>query len=365
MTTSAIKFENLPQSTETVFVFRIGNLGDSLVALPAVQKIKKLNIKSKLVLITEQYPSEKVVNSWSIFSLTKIFDGVIFYEKKLGSIIRLIWLLRKKKNARLYYLAPDRGIKSLQRDKFFFKTICGIKKSHGFSTVVEAESKRDSEGNLSRQEQEYFQLLKSVTDSIPIEIPDRPYIHPSKEDFLKAKEFMGNCDKVPMSIALGPGSKMLAKQWPVERFSKFISRILISHPELYIFIFGASEDHIQSDFICANNQSERVISLVGKTTIGESAAALSLCSLYVGNDTGIMHLASTMGLPCVGIFASRANPGRWEPFGDENIIIRKELPCSGCDLQICLDQANKCLTDITVDEVFSATNLMIASLKNN
>ena len=64
----------------SVFVFRIGQLGDSLVALPAIQKIKELNHGFNIVLITDQADNENYVNSWAVFELTKVFSEKIPYN---------------------------------------------------------------------------------------------------------------------------------------------------------------------------------------------------------------------------------------------------------------------------------------------
>jgi heptosyltransferase III len=338
---------------KTIFVFRIGNLGDSLVALPSVRKIQQLNPDAKIVLITEQAPNS-YVSTWSVFKLTGVFHDVVFYKKELLDIIRVIGSIRKEKNPSLYYLAPHRSIEAVRRDKFFFEKICGIKEIKGFDFLVEPEAIKNSAGKMMRQEKESLQLLKSINDGVTSELPPRPYIQPSKKDFAKVYSLVPNFSNSVFRIALTPGSKMLSKKWPIQRYSDFVNRVLQSDFAVEIIIFGAVEEEYEANFILTNSLSKRVISLVGKTSIGESAAALTLCSVYVGNDTGTMHLASSMGLPCLGIFASRANPGRWEPFGNENTILRKELPCSGCNLETCANHANKCLTEITVDNVFQA-----------
>jgi heptosyltransferase III len=72
-----------------------------------------------------------------------------------------------------------------------------------------------------------------------------------------------------------------------------------------------------------------------------------------------MHLAAMAGLPCVGLFSARDYPGLWEPYGEGHTILRKEISCAGCMLEICAEKANACLKLITVDEVMSATTELL------
>ena len=345
---------DLADSNETVFVFRIGNLGDTLVALPAIKKIKELHSKANMVLISERPPEQHFVSTWSVLEHTGLFHEAILYRKRLIEILSLLWRFRNSRKACLYYLAPHRPKKALERDRLFFEKLGGIRDIYGFDSVVAAEAIRDSNGDLSFQEKESIQLLRTVVPHNVAEMPKRPYLHPSASHFKKAKVLMRSISRIGPTVALAPGSKMAAKKWPLERYSQFVGRVLKDDPEVSIVIIGGPEDKEEGDRICSQNDSNRVISLAGKTNIIESAAALSLCDIYVGNDTGTMHLASAMGVPCVAIFSSRGNPGRWEPFGDANIIVRKELPCSGCLLNICEEQAMRCLIEISVEEVFSS-----------
>jgi heptosyltransferase III len=316
------------------------------------------------VLVTDQTDNKNHVNSWAVFKLTKLFSEVVFYKRTLLAIMKLILRLRREPKAKLYYLMPDRPVILRQRDKIFFEKICGIKCIIGFDSVVDRESIKDKYGKLTRQQPEFKQLFRSILPSSSLsklEILPRPYLYPSEKDLNKIKKIMKLDTQECLTIALGPGSKMLGKKWPVERYSELVSHILKTSSNCRVAIFGAPNEQPESDYICDSNQSDRLISLVGSTNIIESAAALSLCAFYVGNDTGTMHLAAAMGLPCIGIFSSRANPGRWEPFGAQNIILRKDSDHAGCELlscHLCLEGLKK----ISLGEVIDATTKMKKSL---
>ena len=84
-----------------------------------------------------------------------------------------------------------------------------------------------------------------------------------------------------------------------------------------------------------------------------AAVALRGCALYLGNDTGTMHLAASAGAPCVAVFSARDWPGAWYPYGVPQRIFRTAPECEGCYLEVCVDRGNACLIAISVEEVLA------------
>jgi len=185
------------------------------------------------------------------------------------------------------------------------------------------------------------------------EPPPPPYLTPPPAAEKKARQLL---EPVAgrMLVALGPGSKMPAKKWFLDRYLAVARRIVDRSPEAVLVVFGGREDREEGDRIVQAVGADRALNLAGATDIIESAAALAHCKFYVGNDTGTMHLAAVMGLPCVGVFTSRENRDVWAPWGNSHTILRRELPCSGCMLETCEVERMRCLDLISVDDVWDA-----------
>jgi ADP-heptose:LPS heptosyltransferase len=83
--------------------------------------------------------------------------------------------------------------------------------------------------------------------------------------------------------------------------------------------------------------------------------------MFVGHDSGPMHLAAAVGIPLVAIYSARALPRMWYPRGHKYQIIRHKTDCEDCKLEICIEQKKKCILSITVDEVMQAVT---TSIKN-
>jgi len=77
-------------------------------------------------------------------------------------------------------------------------------------------------------------------------------------------------------------------------------------------------------------------------------------SVYLGHDSGPIHLAAAAGVPCVGIYSARNPAGTWFPYGNRHRVILHDVPCAGCKLSECTVYAKRCITSITVAEVLAA-----------
>ena len=94
-----------------------------------------------------------------------------------------------------------------------------------------------------------------------------------------------------------------------------------------------------------------VMNLCGRLTPRESAACFAEARLFLGHDSGPMHLAAAVGTRCVAIFAARNIPRVWFPYGRGHRVVYHEVSCMGCGLETCSVERKRCLTSISVEEV--------------
>ena len=80
---------------------------------------------------------------------------------------------------------------------------------------------------------------------------------------------------------------------------------------------------------------DQKVNLCGALTPRKSAATLGKTAVFIGHDGGPMHLAATVGIPCVAIFSARNKPGKWFPFGSGHPVIFHKTECNGCGLEAC------------------------------
>ncbi len=160
-------------------------------------------------------------------------------------------------------------------------------------------------------------------------------------------------------IAIGAGAAFgSAKCWPPSRFAA-AANALQSQTDADVILFGAADEADVSAAIAAEMQRPPV-NLTGKTTICDLPALLSQCHIFVGNDSGAMHVAAAVGLPTVAIF------GPTDPFGTAPVtprctIVREKPYCSPCFLRRCpID--HRCMTQISSGEVVAAVSSWLSSI---
>jgi heptosyltransferase-2 len=162
--------------------------------------------------------------------------------------------------------------------------------------------------------------------------------------------------------AIAPGASYgAAKCWPPERFAALADR-LISECGADVILFGTPSEkemaaRIRSAMKC------NPISLVGQTSMRDLAAFFSACSIFIGNDSGAMHVAAAAGVPVIGIFGP-TDPEGTAPLTPRFTLIRESVSCSPCFLRSC-PVDHRCMTRISVDAVFSAAQQIQNSLTNS
>lgn len=136
----------------------------------------------------------------------------------------------------------------------------------------------------------------------------------------EAKSYLNN-SKGPF-IVIGPTANWAAKVWPSEYFAILIKKIL-THKKLLgstvIIVGGPGEEEVGTELI---NQLEgiKLINLIGKPIL-PTAAIFSLSKLFIGNDSGLMHLAAATGIPTLGLFGPTDN-NLYSPSGKNAMYIR-------------------------------------------
>ena len=160
-----------------------------------------------------------------------------------------------------------------------------------------------------------------------------------------------------LRVAIGAGASYgSAKCWFPERFAEVANR-LRAESDAEIILFGTAGETAVSNAIVAH-MKRKPIDLTGKTAIAELPALLSRCQLFIGNDSGAMHVASAVGLPVVAIF------GPTDPFGTAPVtpkctIVQDKPYCSPCFLRRCPTD-HRCMTRVSSESVTAAARPWLA-----
>jgi heptosyltransferase-2 len=207
----------------------------------------------------------------------------------------------------------------------------------------------------------YLELLRRSgwLDSIP----DEPFIklHVNEASRTRAADQLASAGvrRHAICIAIGAGASYgSAKCWPPSRFAELANQ-LQAQWDADVILFGAAGETDVSSAI-ASEMKRAPIDLTGKTNVADLPALLSQCHIFIGNDSGAMHVAAAVGLPAVAIFGP-TDPFGTAPVTPRHTIVRQQPYCSPCFLRRCpID--HRCMTRITAGEVEAAVDPWLASI---
>ncbi|HET6387006.1 MAG TPA: lipopolysaccharide heptosyltransferase II [Armatimonadota bacterium] len=157
-------------------------------------------------------------------------------------------------------------------------------------------------------------------------------------------------------VALNPGARWDTKRWSIEGFAAVADQLMDEHGA-EVVIIGGPGDRPLADAIAAKMRSNP-LSIAGQTSLKTLAAVFERSAIYLGGDTGPMHIAAAMGTPVLAIFGP-TDPEKTGPVGAPYRIIRHEVPCGPCRLHEC--GHHTCMRRVTPEEVTAAALELIRS----
>lgn len=347
-----------------VLVYRCGTLGDTLVALPAMRAVRGAFPDARLTLMTAN-DGGGVPWTDDVLRDVDLFDAVLTYRRTMlqsaRGVLALAARVRRARPDLVVHLGSDRnGALRVWRDRAFF-LLAGVRRFVAAATPGKVTALGRLRRDVGPQPFEVQRLLAALTargigdGRVRFDLPDRV------EDTARADAVLGEAgrDRRPL-VALCPGSKQPSKRWPTERWTAIAGRLVAECGATVVVVGGADEAAIGRTMARAL-PAGRVLVAAGRTTVLESAALLRRCALYVGNDTGAMHLAAAVGTRCVAVFAAREPARSWHPWGEGHVVLRRDdVPCAPCYRAECTTAGLVCLTAIGVDEVWAACDAALA-----
>ncbi|MFA5177622.1 MAG: glycosyltransferase family 9 protein, partial [Candidatus Omnitrophota bacterium] len=163
-------------------------------------------------------------------------------------------------------------------------------------------------------------------------------------------------DETDKLLAIHPAASCPSKVWPAERFAQATDNLAQSYGFKVLIVAGPKD--LQAAEAVAEHMRSSVINLAGKTSVSQLASLLKRCVLFISNDSGPVHIASSLGTPVIAIFGRNQaglSPRRWGPLGLKDRVLHKETGCIECLAHNCQKQF-ACLKAITVEDVVSTAD---------
>jgi ADP-heptose:LPS heptosyltransferase len=337
-------------------------MGDTIVALPCFHLIARSFPHAERVLLTNVPIHSNAAPSAAVLGDSGLVHGTMRYTvgtRRVGELLRLtleIWRFRPDV---LVYLMPMRAWRDVLRDRIFFWN-AGVRRIVGLPGEWEPKHRFDASTGLYEPEaRRLARAIAALGDAHPEDLANWD-LHLTDAERQSAAAELGALAGRPL-IACGPATKMQSKDWGQENWRELLARLQVKYPAHGLVLVGAQEDFGVSEYSAARWTGAKV-NLCGRLTPRETAAVLEHAAVFLGPDSGPMHLAASVGVACVIAFSAHGLPGVWYPAGPKHQIIYHQPECFGCGLETCIVMEKKCMTSVTVDEMEQAVGRVLGPL---
>jgi len=342
-----------------VLVVRTDGLGDLILAAPLFKHVKKAFGQPRISLLTR--------GEWAdLLQDCPYIDEVIPWSiQKYATSIRYRFRFIESLRRRSFDLAIH---PVYSREPLSDEVVCCTHASQkvGFDGDLNNISKR----RKSKNDRHYTRLIKSTVMVCPEIERNRDFAEQIIRQTIRSEDFqpelwLSDADRIAareilnqralsvnggVVIALFPGASSAYKTWPAANYAELANRLHQRFNAKFI-VCGAHDDaEIASDVM--DKVRAPVINLAGRTSLVQLAAVLESSDLYIGNDTGPLHMAVAVGIPTLGIMGG-GHFGRFYPYGDLNKhrVAFKKMDCYGCNWN-CIYDTTRCIQEISVNDVW-------------
>jgi len=362
----------MPDEIRRVLIYRLGSLGDTLIALPSFHLVARAFPQAERRLLTNIPVTAKAAPAAAVLEHTGLIHGTMRYTtgtRSIRELLRLALEIRRFRPNVLVYLAGARGLHTARRDAKFFR-LAGVSRQIGVPLTAAAqlnlfggETPVTPAAALEPEAARLARNLRELGDA-RLGDPTSWDLHLTPDEHATAARAIGHTALQQELFAISIGTKLQSNDWGRDNWRELLTRVARAFPGRTLLLLGSPEESDTSDFIAANWQTSGggpVINLCGRLTPRQSAAALKRARLFLGHDSGPMHLAAAVGTPCVAIFSARNLPGQWFPYGAQHRVLYHRVECAGCGLETCIEQRKKCILSITPDEALAEIRAALLS----
>ena len=200
--------------------------------------------------------------------------------------------------------------------------------------------------------------LEDMRHTLKLTKPADPFIWINEANEKFADSILGLNDPRPL-LVVGPTANWGAKIWPTDKFIELINRLTSEYPFFFntrIAVVGGPGEEDTAKPVLQAIKPDQKIDLVGPIPFLDVAAIFKRASIYVGNDSGLMHLCAATGTPTLGLFGPTRDEN-YKPWGDHCGFVRSDETFHELSLKPDFkpDPTDSLMGGLSVEKVFNAT----------
>jgi ADP-heptose:LPS heptosyltransferase len=178
-----------------------------------------------------------------------------------------------------------------------------------------------------------------------------PKIIPADDNCKSDKQIRRTLSITKPVIALHCTCLASAKRWGEEKWRQLAESL---PDNVDIVVLGSKNEQKDAEKIF-NGCQRKVVFAMGLFSLGDLAAFLKACKLFIGVDSAPAHIAASVGTPVISLFSGTNESSQWSPRGPKVMVLQKKTSCSPCELMVC-PIANECMNQIIVEEVLKGSD---------
>ena len=349
-----------PLNPQRIVAHLIGNIGDIVVAIPALVALRERYPESRLILFTSAGERDKrLAGAKELLEGASFLDGVETYAteeiRSPRSALRLLRRLRRLEPELFVSLpacniSPSNVVRNL-----LFARLTGARFGVGFEVVtlfLFSYEQALYTGIYPSEIQRNLGHLKPLGVAFPeINFEFGPL------DAAERQSIEAIAQQAAPFVAICPGGKQVGHRWPVERFIA-VARYLKHERGLNLVAVGSGgERELCEEVLKAAGGG---INLAGELSLRGTTELLSRALFLLTNDTGPMHLAAARGVRVVAVYGSKDLAGRWHPHGEGHELFRAQTACRQC--LFAEQERDHCVSRISVADVLEGCRRLLARL---
>lgn len=343
------KREFIEESVESILVLRLYFVGDVLLATPVLEALKRRFPAARLTVLVKQRAVEVLEGNPHVDEVM-VYDAVKHYHSPR-------WVLRLARELRQRHFSLAVDLTGDHRSSWLlFASDPGFRvglNHAGLGFLLDRRIDYRSKGHVVDH------LLTSVEPLGARSSDATPRIYLSESERAEAETLLAGAGFAPGTevLALSPGANWRFRRWRPERFGELAARAA-ERTGVRSVVLGSADDAGLAGAVVAAS-SGAAVSLAGRTNLRGLAAVAGRARVFVGNDSGPMHVAASVGTPVVGLFGPNT-PERFGPRGAPSRILRRDFECSPCSQRECVRPDEACMDAISVEEVMDATEQLLS-----
>ena len=338
--------------TKAILLIKLERIGDLVLSLPAIRKIRSYFPESKIYMVATSYTKD-------IVEASPYIDELLVYDKavSLKDKVSFIRMLRKY----CFDLAID-----LTTRNFMFLPVWILGFSKAKVTVGLNNYGRAFLYNIKVKPypgvEIYGKEVMHILEPLGIKSDDykpKLFLSKSNEEFIHMFFKERNINETVIKVVIHPGGYYDALRWEEEKYAEVTERILSNYKAAVFFVGSKREVSLIEKIVSWAGDSKNILNMAGRLSLGESMALIARANLFIGNSSGPLHIACGFDIPTIS-FLGPSIPERWRPQGEKNIVFRGKLSSKDYDIEYSQVKDYKQLKPITVKMVREAVDKILS-----